>query len=97
MKNVAVSTEDGAFAVFSRPHPWEFAIQGKTEKGVGGGGGLNSPRYDLKASHSLLRSSKFFSFCLGGVICWNSFYLQRYDSNIQFFKPSPLGYRQVAP
>ena len=39
MKNVAVSTEDGAFAVFSRPHPWEFAIQGKTEKGVGGGGG----------------------------------------------------------
>ena len=36
MKNVAVSTEDGAFAVFSRPHPWEFAIQGKTEKGGGG-------------------------------------------------------------
>ena len=60
MKNVAVSTEDGAFAVFSRPHPWEFAIQGKTEKG-GGGGWLNSPLYDLKASHMLLRSSKFFT------------------------------------
>ena len=24
MKNVAVLMEDGAFAVFSRPHPWEF-------------------------------------------------------------------------
>ena len=43
MKNVAVSTEDGAFAVFSRPHPWEFAIQGKTERGGGGGGGAELP------------------------------------------------------
>ena len=29
MKNVAVLTEDGAFAVFFRPHSREFAIQGK--------------------------------------------------------------------
>ena len=40
MKNVAVLMEDGAFALFFRPHPWgiwqlksphprEFAIQGK--------------------------------------------------------------------
>ena len=29
MKNVAVLTEDGAFALFFRPHPREFAIQGK--------------------------------------------------------------------
>ena len=29
MKNVAVLTEDGAFAVFFRPHPREFATQGK--------------------------------------------------------------------
>ena len=29
MKNVAVLMEDGAFALFFRPHPREFAIQGK--------------------------------------------------------------------
>ena len=29
MKNVAVLTKDGAFAFFFRPHPREFAIQGK--------------------------------------------------------------------
>ena len=29
MKNVAVLTEDEAFALFFRPHPREFAIQGK--------------------------------------------------------------------
>ena len=29
MKNVAVLTEDGAFEFFFRPHPREFAIQGK--------------------------------------------------------------------
>ena len=28
MKNAAVLMEDGAFALFFRPHPWEFAIQG---------------------------------------------------------------------
>ena len=27
MKNVAVLTEDGAFALFFRPHPGEFAAQ----------------------------------------------------------------------
>ena len=43
MKNVAVLTEDGAFALFFRPHPgvfdssrvptpWEFTIQGKKKK-----------------------------------------------------------------
>ena len=32
MKNVAVLTEDGAFALFFRPHPREFAIQGKKKK-----------------------------------------------------------------
>ena len=52
MKNVAVLTEDGAFAVFfcphrggfESPHPWEFAIQGKksanaweSPQGEGGG------------------------------------------------------------
>ena len=37
MKNVAVSTEDGAFAVFSRPPPGDLATQGKS--GGGGGGG----------------------------------------------------------
>ena len=36
MKNVAVLTEDGAFAVFFRPHPREFAIQGeKTSQCLG--------------------------------------------------------------
>ena len=46
MKNVAVLTEDGAFALFFRPHPREFAIQGKknanaqgSARGGGGGGG----------------------------------------------------------
>ena len=45
-ENVAVSTEDGAFALCFRPHPREFAIQGKKKliMGVspqeGGGGGL---------------------------------------------------------
>ena len=29
MKNVAVLTEDGAFALFFCPHPREFATQGK--------------------------------------------------------------------
>ena len=29
MKNVAVLTEYAAFALFFRPHPGEFAIQGK--------------------------------------------------------------------
>ena len=29
MKNVALLTEDGAFEFFFRPHPREFAIQGK--------------------------------------------------------------------
>ena len=45
MKNVAVSTEDRAFALFFRPHPGGFAIQGKKNANargspkVGGGGG----------------------------------------------------------
>ena len=45
MKNVAVLTEDGAFAVFFRPHPREFATQGKKNanaregvQGLGAGG-----------------------------------------------------------
>ena len=29
IKDVALLTEDGAFALFFRPHPREFAIQGK--------------------------------------------------------------------
>ena len=43
IKNVALLTEDGAFALFFRPHPggfdssrvptpWEFTIQGKKKK-----------------------------------------------------------------
>ena len=44
MKNVAVLTEDAAFALFFRPHPREFAIQGKKNANAqgsarGGGGG----------------------------------------------------------
>ena len=42
MKNVAVLTEDGAFALFFRPHPREFTIQGKKNanaRGSTGGGG----------------------------------------------------------
>ena len=43
MKNVAVLTEDGAFTVFFRPLPREYAIQGKKNaRGsarAGGGGG----------------------------------------------------------
>ena len=42
MKNVAVLTEDGVFALFFRPHPGEFAIQGKkiaNARGSARGGG----------------------------------------------------------
>ena len=41
MKNVAVLTEDGASAVFFRPHPRESAIQGEKMPMPGGqpGGG----------------------------------------------------------
>ena len=38
MKNVAVLTEDGAFALFFRPHPREFAIQAKINANARGGG-----------------------------------------------------------
>ena len=53
MKNVAVLTEDGAFTVFFRPLPREYAIQGKKNargsarggggagKGAGGAGGID--------------------------------------------------------
>ena len=48
MKNVAVLTEDEAFALFSRPHPQEFAIQGKknanargSARGLGAGRSWN--------------------------------------------------------
>ena len=33
MKNVAVLTEDGAFALFFRPHPWGFDSSGVTTPG----------------------------------------------------------------
>ena len=36
MKNVAVMMEDGAFALFFRPHPWGFD---SPDVGRGGGGG----------------------------------------------------------
>ena len=52
MKNVAVLTEDGAFALFFRPHPrgfdsssphpHEFAIQGKKNANALGAAGINS-------------------------------------------------------
>ena len=56
IKNVALLTEDGAFALFFRPHPWEFAssrsphprefsIQGKknaNSRGSARGGGLGA-------------------------------------------------------
>ena len=47
MKNVAVLTEDGVFALFFRPHSREFAIQGKKnanarESARGGVGGLGA-------------------------------------------------------
>ena len=45
MKNVAVLMEDGIFALFFRPHPREFAMQGKknanargTARSLGGRG-----------------------------------------------------------
>ena len=37
MKNVAVLTEDGAFALFFRPHPGGFEIRGSARVVVGGG------------------------------------------------------------
>ena len=46
MKNVAVLTEDGAFALFFRPHPGGFAIQGKiiaNARGYARGGGELGP------------------------------------------------------
>ena len=46
MKNVAVLTEDGAFALFFRPHPWEFAIQGKKMLMPGGGRGGAGRRWN---------------------------------------------------
>ena len=33
MKNVAVLMEDGAFALFFRPHPWGFDSSGVTTPG----------------------------------------------------------------
>ena len=42
MKNVAVLTEGGAFALFFRPHPREFAIQGKKMLMPGGQPGKGS-------------------------------------------------------
>ena len=42
IKNVALLTEDGAFALFFRPHPREFAIHGKknaNSRGSARGGG----------------------------------------------------------
>ena len=42
MKNVAVLTEEGALALFFRPHPREFAIQGTKNanaRGSARGGG----------------------------------------------------------
>ena len=40
MKNVAVLTEDGAFALFFRPHPGEFDSSSVPTPGnLGGGGG----------------------------------------------------------
>ena len=48
MENVAALTEDGAFTLFFRPHPREFAIQGKKianargqPGGVLGAGGID--------------------------------------------------------
>ena len=47
-ENVAVSTEDGAFALFFRPHPREFAIQGKKKllMGVSPRGGEAGRRWN---------------------------------------------------
>ena len=53
MKNVAVLTEDGAFALFFRPHPQEFASQGKKNANAcgltGGGGGCGWAQLELTA------------------------------------------------
>ena len=49
MKNVAVLTEDEAFALFFRPHPGEFAIQGKKNanaRGSARGGGEAGHRWN---------------------------------------------------
>ena len=44
MKNIQVLTEDGAFALFFRPHPLEFAIQGKKLLMSGGQRGVGTER-----------------------------------------------------
>ena len=50
IKDVALLTEDGAFALFFRPHPREFAIQGKknanSRGSARGGGGLGAGGID---------------------------------------------------
>ena len=49
MKNVAAVTEDGAFALFFRPHPWEFAIQSPKNAyawGSAWGGGGDGRRWN---------------------------------------------------
>ena len=38
-KNVAVLTEDGAFALLFRPHPGEFAVEGKKNANARGSAG----------------------------------------------------------
>ena len=55
MKNVALLTEDGTFALFFRPHPREFAIQGKKmpmPRAQPGGGGLVELTYALWKNQS---------------------------------------------
>ena len=44
MKNVAVLTEDGAFALFFRPHPGELGVwkSGNPESGIGTGIGTGT-------------------------------------------------------
>ena len=51
----------GICRLFSSPPLGICHPRQNREGGGGGGGWLNSPLYDLKASHSLLRSSKFFT------------------------------------
>ena len=61
MKNVAVFTEDGAFALFfsphKSPHPREFAIQGKKNANARGGAGRSWNWLMHKCPHKLRSTS----------------------------------------
>ena len=85
IKNVALLTEDGAFALFFRPHPRELAIHGKknanSRGSARGGGGLGAGGIDWyissfyntwagKSKDACLCSRVAERFCGKGVYPW---------------------------